>query len=394
MAVARRDIDPAGFDPKGNLLDMIQELTLLALAGIKDPPRQEAADSIADCKKAGIRVRMITGDYAATAQAVASELGIEGEAITGLELEKMSKEEQERRIDKIGIVARVAPQDKVTVVKALKNRGDIVAMTGDGVNDAPALKAADIGVAMGVSGTDVAREAADMVLADDNFTTIVNAVKEGRIVYDNMMKYIRMQMSNLVGFILGFLGAGAIASVSLFTPAQVIWVHFGALLFIGAALGFDTPTPGLMEKKPRPADQPIIGLRAGVQIAFTGLMMAAAAVGGREIAIHYGTSAATAQTIALTIFAVSHIAVALNLRYPDVSVFRKETLTNVKLFLSFLWAILGMLVITEIPLLRDVFKTTQLTAHQWGLCLCSTVVILLLGELAKLVWRFIPEKKS
>ncbi|MBN2168152.1 MAG: HAD-IC family P-type ATPase, partial [Actinobacteria bacterium] len=392
MAVARRDIDPAQFDPKGNLLDLVKDLTLLALAGIKDPPREEAAESIAECKKAGIRVRMITGDYAATASAVAAELGIEGEAITGVELEKMSSEEAEQRIDKIGIVARVAPQDKVTVVQALKSRGDIVAMTGDGVNDAPALKAADIGIAMGVSGTDVAREAADMVLADDNFSTIVNAVTEGRIVYDNMMKYIRMQMSNLVGFILGFLGAGAIASVSLFTPGQVIWVHFGALLFIGAALGFDTPSPGLMEKKPRPADQPIIGLRAGVQIGFTGLMMAAAAVGGRQIAVHSGLSAATAQTIALTIFAVSHIAVALNLRYPDVTVFRRETLTNVKLFLSFLWAILGMLVITEIPLLRDIFKTTQLAAPQWGLCLCSTVAILLLGELAKLVWRFIPEK--
>ena len=393
MAVARHDLDPKGFDPQADLLDLVGDLTLLAVVGIQDPPREEVKQSIAECKEAGIRVRMITGDHAVTASAVARELDIEGQVVNGPEFEKMSDAEVGRQIEEIGVIARVAPQDKVRMVRALQASGDIVAMTGDGVNDAPALKSANIGIAMGVSGTDVAKEAADMVLADDNFSTIVNAVEEGRIVYDNMMKFIRMQMSNLLGFILGFLGAGAIASVALFTPWQVIWVHFGALLFIGAALGFDTPTPGLMDRRPRPANQPIIDLRAVVQIAFSGLLMAVAAVGARQWVMHTQNNAEMAQTMALTVFAVAHIAVALNLRYPDVSVFRRETLSNPKLFYSFLWAIAGMVLITEIPLLRDVFKTTALSLGQWGLCLVSIVVLLLLGELVKPLLRLIPRKE-
>ncbi len=387
MAVAQKEFDPEGFDPGADLLDLVGGLTLMAVVGIQDPPRKEARESIAQCKGAGIRVRMITGDHAVTAEAVARELEIEGRVVTGPEFEKMSDEELDRQVEEIGVVARVAPQDKVRMVKALQARGDVVAMTGDGVNDAPALKAADIGVAMGISGTDVAREASAMVLADDNFSTIVSAVREGRIVYDNMMKFIRMQMSNLVGFILGFLGAGLIANVALFNPWQVIWVHFGALLFIGVALGFDTPTPGLMEKRPRPLDRPVIDFITGIQILFTGLLMAAAAVGARAWVMHTNNNAAMAQTMALTVFAVAHIAVALNLRYPDISVFRRETLSNVKLFLSFLWAIAGMVIITEIPLLREVFQTTSLTLRQWGLCLASTVVILLLGEAIKPLLR-------
>jgi Ca2+-transporting ATPase len=247
---------------------------------------------------------------------------------------------------------------------------------------------------MGKSGTDVAREASDMVLTDDDFSTIVGAVEEGRIIYDNMMKFVRMQMSNLVGFILGFLAAAAIASVSLFNPWQVIWIHFGALLFIGAALGFDTPTPGLMERRPRPADRPVIDLRTGVQIAFSGALMAAAAVGARQLIMHTDNNAAVAQTVALTLFAVAHIAVALNMRYPDISVFRRETLSNLKLWLSFAWAIAGMIIVTEIPLLRDIFKTTAINLRQWGLCLLLTMAILLLGEAIKPLLRLIPSRQG
>lgn len=394
LMVARRDLDPDEFDPGGNLLELVKDLTILAVVGIQDPPRQEARQSIAECKEAGIRVRMITGDHAATAAAVAKELGIDGRVVTGPEFEKMTDAEVDAAMGEIGVVARVAPQDKVRMVKALQGRGDIVAMTGDGVNDAPALKTADIGVAMGVSGTDVARDAADMVLADDNFSTIVAAVKEGRVIFDNMMKFIRMQMSNLVGFILGFLGAGAIANVALFTPGQVIWVHFGALLFIGAALGFDTPTPGLMGKKPRPASQPILGLRPSLQVGFSGLLMAAAAVAARQWVMHTDNNAVMAQTMAMTVFAVAHIAVALNLRFPDTSVFRRETMSNPRLFLSFLWAIAGMVVITEIPLLREIFETTALRPSQWGVCLAMTAALLLLGELFKVVAGLVPPRTA
>jgi Ca2+-transporting ATPase len=291
---------------------------------------------------------MITGDHALTASTVAQELGIEGLTVTGTEFEKMNDAEIATEIDNIGVVARVAPQDKVRIVKVLQAKGDIVAMTGDGVNDAPALKTANIGVAMGVAGTDVAKEAADMVLADDNFNTIVNAVEEGRIIYDNLMKFIRLQMSNLVGFIVGFLVAGIMANVALFNPWQVIWVHFGILAPIGAALGTDTATPGLMQRKPRPARQSIIDLRSGIQISLAGLFMAAAALAIRQLAVSRYSSTAVAQTMALTAFACALIAVALNLRYPDKSIFHRETLSNYKLWLSFLWAIVGMVLITEL----------------------------------------------
>jgi Ca2+-transporting ATPase len=392
LIVAQRDIDPKAFNPDVNLLDYVKDLTLLAMVGILDPPRAEVKEAIDRCKDAGIRVRMITGDHALTASSVAQELGIEGQAVTGAEFEKMTDAEVAKSINDIGILARVAPRDKVRMVKALQANGDIVAMTGDGVNDAPALKTADIGVAMGVAGTDVAKEAAAMVLTDDNFKTIVNAVREGRIIYDNLMKFIRLQMSNLVGFILGFLGAGIIASVALFNPWQVIWVHFGDLAPIGAALGTDTATPGLMQRKPRPARQPIIDLRSGVQIALSGLFMAAAALVIRQLAVPKYGSAAVAQTMALTVFACAHIAVALNLRYPDKSIFHLETLSNFKLWLSFLWAIIGMFLVVEIRVLREVFNTSPLTLEQWMLCLGATAAILLLGEVIKPLLLLIPKK--
>ena len=171
------------------------------MVGIVDPPRSEAKAAIAECKHAGIRVRMITGDHATTAAAIAAELGIEGRAVTGAEFSAMSDEELLRHLPEIGVVARVAPEDKIRLVRLLQRTSHIVAMTGDGVNDAPALKAANIGVAMGITGTEVSKEAAVMILTDDNFATIVNAVEYGRALYDNLLKYLRFQMSTLVAYI-------------------------------------------------------------------------------------------------------------------------------------------------------------------------------------------------
>jgi Ca2+-transporting ATPase len=190
MIVAGRDLDPATFDPEADLLQEVNDLTLLGMVGIVDPPRSEAKTAIAECRSAGIRVRMITGDHAVTAAAIAGELGIEGRAITGAEWAAMSDQEAVDQIDDIGVIARVAPEDKVRLVNILKEKGNIVAMTGDGVNDAPALKTADIGVAMGITGTDVSKGAAVMILTDDNFATIVGAVEYGRIIYDNLLKYL------------------------------------------------------------------------------------------------------------------------------------------------------------------------------------------------------------
>ena len=246
LAVARRDFEPASFDRSGDLLALMQELDLLALVGIVDPPRKEAKDAIGLCKDAGIRVRMITGDHATTAAAIAGQLGIEGRAMTGVEFAALTDEELHAQVEEIGVVARVAPEDKVRLVSILKEQGNIVAMTGDGVNDAPALTRADIGVAMGITGTEVTKDAAEMILTDDNFATIVTAVEGGRGLYDNLMKYIRVQMIMLAGFILTFVGAGifTIANGTPLLPLQILWINFAIDVLLAVGLGFDAPRRG------------------------------------------------------------------------------------------------------------------------------------------------------
>ena len=228
MVVARRDFDPASFDAKSDLIGQVDGLTLLAMVGIVDPPRPEAKAAIAECHDAGIQVRMITGDHAVTAAAIGHELGIEGEALTGAQFAALSDSELAQRLPEIGVVARVAPEDKIRMVDILQREGNIVAMTGDGVNDAPALKTADIGVAMGITGTDVSKGAAVMVLTDDNFATIVKAVEYGRAIYDNLSKYVRFQMTALVAFIVSYLGAAllTIAGGVPFSPLAVLYINF------------------------------------------------------------------------------------------------------------------------------------------------------------------------
>ena len=240
MATAYRDLDPKTFDRSADLLPLVDQLTMLALIGIVDPPRAEAKAAIATAHAAGIQVRMITGDHAVTAEAIARELGITGRAITGAEFAAMNDEEVGRQIDGIGVIARVAPEDKVHLVDVLKRKGHVVAMTGDGVNDAPALKRADIGVAMGITGTEVSKEAAVMILTDDNFATIVKAVELGRALYDNLMRYIRYQMGQLFGFIGTFLGASLffIAEGIPFLPLQTLWVNFTVTVFLAIGLGY------------------------------------------------------------------------------------------------------------------------------------------------------------
>ena len=254
MAAAVRDLDPADFDPHGDLPGYVTDLQMTSLVGMVDPPRAESKAAVASAQAAHIRVRMVTGDDVITGAAIAEQLGIPGESILGEEFAALSEDERLARIDGIGVVGRVAPEHKVLLVDTLKKKGDVVAMTGDGVNDAPAIKAADIGIAMG-SGTDVAKNAGRMILSDDNFATIVFAVEQGRKIYDNLTKYIRFVLILLVVFVLTFLGASLfnIAAGEPFTPAQVLWIHFFVNAAFGLALGFDQETPGLMRTRPAPA---------------------------------------------------------------------------------------------------------------------------------------------
>src|SRR5262249_29075066 len=231
--------------------------------------------------EAGMQVRMITGDHAVTAAAIAKDLGIRGRAITGAEFAAMSDDELIDAIDDVGVIARVTPEHKVRLVDTLKRKGHIVAMTGDGVNDAPALKRADIGIAMGITGTEVSKEAAAMILTDDNFATIVRAVELGRGLYDNLTKYVRYQMGVLFGLVVTFLGTAIFNVVGgvAFIPLQTLWINFTTQVFQAIGLGYGEPAAGLMERKPRDPEEPILPRALMLWLACVGLIMGGVTVG-------------------------------------------------------------------------------------------------------------------
>jgi Ca2+-transporting ATPase len=387
MVVAGRDLDPATFDPNGDLLVLVTGLTLLGMVGIVDPPRPEAKAAIGEAVAAGIRVRMITGDHAVTAAAIAGELGIEGRAITGAEFSAMSDKQANDQIDEIGVIARVAPEDKVRLVKVLKKKNNIVAMTGDGVNDAPALKTADIGVAMGITGTDVSKEAAVMILTDDNFATIVGAVEYGRVIYDNLLKYIRFQMAGLFGFILAFLASAAFGvALILFGPLQILFVNYFIQGAIGATLGFDSPTPGLMERKPRPADQKILSRAMWFRLISIGIIAALFTIAAYQWTINRFDSTVAAQSMAMVMFSMLHIPISLSLRHPRQTAFRSETFSNKALLLAYGWVILILILATELGFFQRILDTEPLTTQQWGICFVAALVFFFVGEFIK--WGF------
>ena len=395
LAVARRDFDPASFDPAGDLLALVTDLELLALIGIVDPPRKEAKDAIALCKDAGIRVRMITGDHATTAAAIAGQLGIEGRALTGAEFAAMSDAELHAQVDAIAVVARVAPEDKVRLVSVLKEQGNIVAMTGDGVNDAPALTRADIGVAMGITGTEVTKDAAEMILTDDNFATIVTAVEGGRGLYDNLMKYVRVQMIMLAGFILLFVGAGIfdIANGTPLLPLQILWINFAIDVLLALGLGFDAPTPGLMKRRPRSQEEPVIAPALGVRLGIAGLLIAvgtlAVVAWGED---RYGLAAAT--TMGLTTISLLHIVAALEWRDPMRSIFNRDTIANGRFNLLMLTALVLTFLATTIDGLQRILDTVDLDGHQWRACLVAVIGYFVLAEGAKVVLRLIERRRA
>ena len=388
LAVAARELEPADFHPEGSLLDEVQGLTLLALVGIVDPPRKEAGDAIAHCKEAGIRARMITGDHATTAAAIAAQLGIEGRALTGTEFAALSDDELDAQLDEIGVVARVAPEDKVRLVERLKAKGHVVAMTGDGVNDAPALKRADIGVAMGITGTEVTKEAGDMILTDDNFATIVTAVEGGRGIYDNLMKYVRVQLVMLGGFILTFVGAGLfdVAGGSPLTPLQILWINFAVDVLLAIGLGFDAPVPGLMRRRPRDASAPIVDRALGTRLAVASLVMAGLALS----VVAWGEDRydlAVATTMGLTTLSLMHVAAALEAREPTETIFSRYTVANRRFVQLIAAALVLTFLVTELGPLQRIFDTVSLTSSQWGICLIGPIAFLVLAELGKILDR-------
>jgi Ca2+-transporting ATPase len=387
MVVARRDFDPQTFDPKGKLLDLVTDLTILAMVGIVDPPRTEAKDAIAKCHSAGIQVRMITGDHAVTAAAIGHELGIEGQALTGAQFAAIPDEQLKQQLDQIGVVARVSPEDKIRLVTLLQQKDNIVAMTGDGVNDAPALKKADIGVAMGVTGTEVTKGAAVMILTDDNFATIVKAVEFGRAIYVNLFNFVRFQMEQLVGFIACYLLAAFffVLGGTPFTAFVVLFLNFLVTVPVAMALGFDKPAAGLMEKKPRPLKQPILSRSQWVRIVFLGILAAIVVISLE--ATFQVTSMATAATIGFVAFAFMSIAMGLSARSETASAFNRDIFHDRNQLMLYGFALLLTFLPTELGFLQRILGTTHLTVNQWLLCTVVAVGLLLVDEVIKFFLR-------
>jgi Ca2+-transporting ATPase len=391
MVVARRDFDPQTFDPKAKLIDLMKDLTFIAMVGIVDPPRTEAQEAIAKCHSAGIQVRMITGDHAVTAAAIGHELGIEGTALTGAQFAAMSDENLTKDLDNIGVVARVAPEDKIRLVDLLQKKGNIVAMTGDGVNDAPALKKADIGVAMGITGTEVSKGAAVMILTDDNFATIVKAVEYGRAIYDNLSKFIRFQMGMLSAFIISYLGAAIFMILGgvPFTPLVVLWINFLVQVPIAVALGFDKASPGLMERKPRPLTQPVLSSSQWVRLVFTGLL---ASVGTLVVEMAYTPvltpeGVSVAATMGFVVFSLFNIAIGLSSRSETGTVFTLDTVGDRRQLGLYGLAIFLMVFGAEFNLGQRILGTVSLNSNQWWTCIALAFALLLIDEVVKFFMR-------
>jgi Ca2+-transporting ATPase len=389
MVVAERDLDPAEFEAaRDNLISVVNDLTLLAMVGIVDPPRPEAKAAIAECHAAGIRVRMITGDHATTAAAIAGELGIEGRAVTGTVFAAMSDDELLGQLDDIGVVARVAPEDKIRLVQLLKRTGNVVAMTGDGVNDAPALKAADIGVAMGITGTEVSKEAAVMILTDDNFATIVNAVSYGRTLYDNLLKYLRFQMSTLVAYIAIFIGAGifSIAGGVPLNPLQILWINMIIDIPIAIALGFDIATKGLMERRPRPVGAPVLSRAEWIRLCLQGAIMTVGALVAYQIGESMGDKI-LAGTMLLTSLSLFHVAAGWMSRDQYNTIFDRDAIPGSAQLRRYGIAVLAIIAVTGIGLLQRIFDTTSLDFNQWAICVGLAASLVVVEEAIKFVIR-------
>ena len=376
-----------------------------------DPPREEVKAAVAKCKSAGIKTVMITGDHKITAMAIAKALGIleDGdEAVTGSELEEMSDEELIKRVRNISVYARVSPEHKVRIVKAWQANGEIVAMTGDGVNDAPALKTADIGCAMGITGTDVSKEAADVILTDDNFSTIVSAVEEGRRIYDNILKAIQFLLSSNVGEIILLFVAILIAPVlaSAFgidiklieplLPIHILWVNLITDSLPALALAVDPAEKNIMNRKPMKNSKGIFTKGMTWRIIYQGIMiggltLAAFAIGlsTKNVPEIAGMSAeqvrvAIGQTMAFIVLSLSELVHVFNIRNNSKSIFAGNIFNNMKLILAILGSAALMFVVLLVPALRDVFKIVVLPKENIIETACLVFAPIVIVEIFKL----------
>ncbi|MGA7179976.1 MAG: cation-translocating P-type ATPase [Thiobacillaceae bacterium] len=364
------------------------QLTFVGFAGLIDPPRPEAADAVAACKTAGIIPVMITGDHPATARAIARRLGIieeDGKVLTGSQLTRLSMKEFESEVERVRVYARINPEQKITIVQALKDKGEFVAMTGDGVNDAPALKMADIGVAMGKGGTDVAREAAHMTLLDDNFATIVSAVREGRRIFDNIRKFVKYTMTSNSGEIWTIFLAPFLGLPIPLLPIQILWINLVTDGLPGLALAGEPTEPNVMQRPPRPPKESIFAHGMWQHMLWVGLLMGGISLLAQAWAIHIGS--AHWQSMVFTVLTLSQLGHVLAVRSERESLFTLGLVSNLPLLGAVLLTFVLQLAVLYVPYLNPIFKTAPLSLNELMLSLALSSVVLLAVEIEKMLVR-------
>ena len=392
LAMAYKRVDKVPTRDEMNNLE--SELVYIGMVGMIDPARPEAKEAVEKCKTAGIKPVMITGDHKVTAMAIAKDIGIlenESEAITGSELEKMPQEELEKNVKNYSVYARVSPEHKVRIVKAWQSQGEVVAMTGDGVNDAPALKTADIGAAMGIVGTDVAKEAADVVLTDDNFATIVSAVEEGRRIYDNILKAVQYLLSSNIGEIIVLFVAtmfGWLAEPLL--PIHILWINLVTDSLPALALSVDPAEKDIMKRKAR-KDKNIFSKGMTFRVIYQGIMVGVLTLLAFCIGCRFDFAslanpevAMTAQTMAFAVLAMSELVHAFNVRSNRESIFKLKFKTNMVLVLATLVSLLLMVVVLGVPVLQGMFEVTELSITNWAWVILLSLAPLTIVEILKL----------
>ncbi|KPV41873.1 carbonate dehydratase [Thiohalorhabdus denitrificans] len=389
LAVAVKDVEA---DKRALEFGDVEEggLTLVAVCGIIDPPREEAIQAVRECQEAGIRVKMITGDHGVTARAVAEDLKIRtaGGVVAGHELEGLSAEELERAVREVDVFARATPEHKLRLVEAIQADGHVVAVTGDGVNDAPALKRADVGVAMGVKGTEASKEAAEMVLADDNFASIANAVEEGRTVYDNLRKAILFLLPTSGGEGFTIMAAILLGVTLPFTPVQVLWVNMVTAVTLGLALAFEPTEPGVMRRPPRPPETPILSGFLIWRVAFVSALLLAGTFGHYLWMEWQEAEVEIARTVAINTLVMGELVYLFNSRYILESVLNPAGLLGSRAVLL----AVGVLVVlqalfTYAPPMQFLFGTAPLRLEEWGIILVFGVALFLVVELEKAFFR-------
>ena len=371
--------------------ELERDMIFLGVAGSIDPPRIEVRDAVLKCKLAGIQPVMITGDHKNTALAIAKSINIcntDDQAITGEEIEKMSDDDLRKKVKNIRVFARVSPHHKLRIVKAFKKENNIVAMTGDGVNDAPAIKEADIGIAMGISGTDVTKEAASMVLMDDNFATIVSAVEEGRIIYDNIRKFIRYLLSCNLGEVLTMFLASIFYLPNPLTPIQILFVNLATDGLPAIALGVDPADKDIMMQQPREKGENIFARGLWSKIVIRGCLIGICTLLSFMTGRLYGMDLATCRTLALITLVMSQLLHVFECRSERHSIFEVKIFTNPYLVGAVLVSISMVLAILYIPFLADVFNTVPLQLGQWGIVLFYSGVIFIINS----IYLFIKSK--